>query len=70
MLRFQLHKGEILGVGGLSDCGMHTLGKVLFGLVKPDSGMVRKDGKDIVKNPSWATEHGIGYVSKTGIRNP
>ncbi len=60
----QLHKGEILGVGGLSDCGMHTLGKVLFGLVKPDSGIVRKDGKDIVKNSSWATEHGIGYVSK------
>src|SRR5690606_9037955 len=24
---FKLHKGEILGFGGLSDCGMHELGK-------------------------------------------
>lgn len=60
----QLHKGEILGVGGLSDCGMHTLGKVLFGLIKPDTGSVRKDGKEEVKNSSWSVNHGIGYVSK------
>ena len=28
-------KGEILGFGGLSNCGMHELGRVLFG-IKPD----------------------------------
>lgn len=33
-LTLQLHKGEILGIGGLSDCGMHDVGKVLFGLLK------------------------------------
>lgn len=26
-----LKKGEILGVGGLASCGMHTLGKAMFG---------------------------------------
>lgn len=33
-----LHKGEILGFGGLSNCGMHELGRLLFGLEKPLSG--------------------------------
>ena len=31
---FELHKGEILGIGGLSDCGMHDLGKAVYGAVK------------------------------------
>ena len=34
----QLHRGEILGVGGLAQCGMHELGKVLFGALAPQSG--------------------------------
>lgn len=34
------HKGEILGIGGLSHCGMHTLGKALYGAVKLDMGNV------------------------------
>ena len=28
----ELHQGEILGIGGLSECGMHELGKALYGL--------------------------------------
>ena len=28
---FDLHKGEILGFGGLSECGMHEIGKAVFG---------------------------------------
>ena len=34
----QLHKGEILGLGGLSDCGMHEVGRVLFGIDQPYTG--------------------------------
>ena len=30
-LNLELHKGEILGIGGLSECGMHEVGKALFG---------------------------------------
>ena len=26
-LNLDLHKGEILGIGGLSECGMHEVGK-------------------------------------------
>lgn len=62
-----LHRGEILGVGGLSDCGMHDLGKVMFGLVKPERGQVMK-GRDKVKNTRWSVENGIAYLSKNRDR--
>lgn len=59
----QLHKGEILGIGGLSDCGMHTLGKVLFGAEKLAQGEVLVSGK-VLKDEVDAMRHNIGYVSK------
>ena len=59
----QLHKGEILGVGGLSDCGMHTLGKVLFGAEKLKSGTVTVHGKPF-KDEAAAMRHKVGYVAK------
>lgn len=62
-LSFVLHKGEILGVGGLSHCGMHTLGKVLFGALKPESGTFYVNGKTI-NNESQAMKLGVGYVAK------
>lgn len=62
-ISLQLHRGEILGIGGLSDCGMHELGKVLYGLVHPVSGNVRCND-EIVQNAAWAVRHSIGYVSK------
>ena len=39
-ITFELHKGEILGFGGLADCGMHILGSVAFGNIEPDLGRV------------------------------
>jgi ABC-type sugar transport system ATPase subunit len=43
-----LKRGEILGIGGLTNCGMHDLGKRLFGIEKPDSGKVNyyRNGKE------------------------
>ncbi|MBR3245469.1 MAG: sugar ABC transporter ATP-binding protein [Parasporobacterium sp.] len=59
-----LHKGEIVGIGGLSHCGMHTLGKVLFGAQKPDAGkVVTGSGAEITSAPV-AMKHSVGYVSK------
>jgi ribose transport system ATP-binding protein len=63
-----LHKGEILGIGGLSDCGMHELGKVMFGLIRPETGQVIMNEKDEVRDASWAVDHGIAYVSKNRDR--
>ncbi|WP_150274487.1 sugar ABC transporter ATP-binding protein [Paenibacillus tepidiphilus] len=59
-----LHKGEILGIGGLSHCGMHTLGKALFGFEKLDSGIVEVAGGRRIRSEREAMELGVGYVSK------
>lgn len=60
----EVHKGEILGIGGLSHCGMHTLGKALFGLEKVVDGQVCVDGNVRVKNSRIAIDHGMAYLSK------
>lgn len=61
----KLHEGEILGIGGLAECGMHELGKLLFGLVKKDEGevIVCKSG-DKITNPRVAIKNSVGYLSK------
>ncbi len=61
----QVHKGEILGIGGLSHCGMHELGKVIFGEEKLLTGSVTHvpSGQKIT-SAGQATKLGFGYVSK------
>lgn len=61
----ELHRQEILGIGGLSDCGMHTVGRALYGLDQVVDGQVvlTKDGT-VVKNAQVAFKNGMGYVSK------
>lgn len=59
-----LHKGEILGLGGLSDCGMHEIGKVLYGIEKSLTGeVVLANGKQITDSV-MAVENKMAYVSK------
>lgn len=58
-----LRKGEIIGVGGLSGCGMHEIGKIAYGLEKIEKGQIIRNGKEI-KNCLQAIESGIGYISK------
>lgn len=60
----ELHKGEILGIGGLTDCGMHDLGRVLFGIDKPLLGNVTLAGGTPVSNAKVSIDHKVGYVSK------
>lgn len=59
----KLHKGEIIGFGGLSGCGMHEIGRAAFGLEKLETGKVLREGKEI-KTCLQAIESGIGYISK------
>jgi len=60
----ELHKGEILGVGGLSECGMHELGKAIFGASYDRTGeVVLSDGTKI-DNITQAINHSIAYASK------
>ena len=63
LVNLQLHKGEILGIGGLSDSGMHDLGGALFGVFEALTGSVTVKGVPIT-SPSVAIENKVGYVSK------
>ena len=58
------HRGEIVGIGGLSHCGMHTLGKILFGAQRPDSGTVTTADGTRITNETVAMKQEIGYVAK------
>ena len=60
---FELHRGEILGIGGLSECGMHELGRALFGADRILTGSI-KAGNVRITSPTKATKAGIAYVSK------
>ena len=59
----KLHKGEIIGLGGLSGCGMHDIGRAAFGLEKLTEGTIEIHGKKIT-TPLQAIKKGAGYISK------
>ena len=62
---FALKKGEILGLGGLTDSGMHDLGRTVFGLEKCEKGSVYlSSSSEKIQSPQKAIRHKIGYVSK------
>lgn len=61
---FALHRGEILGFGGLSESGMHEIGRAVFGASFDREGSVRlSDGTEINDIPT-AIRHSIAYTSK------
>ena len=61
----KVHRGEILGIGGLSHCGMHELGKALFGVETLLTGEVRHLACGTkIDDPRVAVKCGMGYVSK------
>ena len=59
----QVHRGEIVGLGGLSGCGMHEIGRLAFGVETLDEGSVMCDGAEI-RTAKDAVRHGVGYISK------
>ena len=63
-ISFDLQKCEILGFGGLSECGMHEIGKAVFGASWSRQGTVTlADGTEINDIPT-AISHSIAYASK------
>lgn len=60
---FELHKGEVIGIGGLVGSGRTEMVRMLVGADKADSGEVILKGKRIdIKSPRNALKHGIGMV--------
>lgn len=62
---FDVHKGEILGVCGLSDAGIHELGSAIFGLEEKRTGTVTvKTSGTVLKKPGDLVKTKGAYLSK------
>ncbi len=63
-ISFQLHRGEILGFGGLADSGMHDIGKAAFGVIDTSGGKVSTEDGTIITSAMKAMDKKIAYIGK------
>lgn len=71
-ISIELNKGEIVSILGVSGVGKTTLFNVISGLVKPDSGKIELDSKDITGttgNVSYMLQKDLLLPYKTIIDN-
>jgi ribose transport system ATP-binding protein len=62
-MSFTLHRGEVLGIGGLIGCGSEALALALFGDVPPAAGEIRVNGRAVsFKQPMDAIRSSVGFV--------
>jgi ribose transport system ATP-binding protein len=60
---FKLHKGEVLGLGGLIGAGRTQLAELIFEVKQKTGGIILVKGKNLEsKNPSDAIRRGIALV--------
>jgi ABC-type sugar transport system ATPase subunit len=66
-----LHKGEILGITGLTGSGLTELAKAMFGSpdTQRDAGSFRLDGRDVaLRDPTEALAVGIALLTNDRLR--
>ena len=69
-ISLKVHKGEILGRGGLVGAGRTELAQMIFGAVKKQSGEIYFKGKEInPKSPREAIDIGIALVPEDRKRH-
>ena len=61
-INLEIKKRDFVTVIGTSGCGKTTLIKLINGLLKPDSGTVYIEGKDISTTNQIELRRNIGYV--------
>lgn len=62
-ITLRLKRGEIHALLGENGAGKSTLMSVLFGLYRPEKGVIKKNGEVVdIKDPNDATALGIGMV--------
>lgn len=64
-ISFELHKGEILGICGLSDAGIHEVGSAIFGLEEGRTGTITVTScNKVLKKPGDIIKTRGAYLSK------
>jgi ribose transport system ATP-binding protein len=71
-ISFDLHRGEVLGFGGLVGAGRTDLARGIFGIDPPAAGTIRLNGRPVrFESPGDAIEAGLGLLTEdrkhTGI---
>jgi len=62
-VEFNVNKNEIVGLVGENGAGKSTLMKIIIGLYKEDSGIIKINGKESkIRNPKKAAENGVGML--------
>ena len=62
-INFLIKKGEILSLVGVVGSGKEDICKCIFGMMKPDNGIISIEGKEVkINNPKDAVKAGIGYI--------
>lgn len=62
-VNFEVKPGEIHALLGENGAGKSTLVKMIYGIMQPDAGQIRWEGKNVqIDNPAMARKLGIGMV--------
>jgi simple sugar transport system ATP-binding protein len=61
----ELHRGEVVGLGGLRGSGRSELGQLLAGVARHDSGTISIDGREVaLPNPAAGLRHRIAFANE------
>jgi general nucleoside transport system ATP-binding protein len=64
-LSLSVGRGEVVAMLGENGAGKSTLMKIIYGLVRPDAGVIRVEGRTLnVRSPRDAMAAGIGMVTQ------
>lgn len=62
---FEVHRGEVVGLGGLRGSGRSELGQLLAGVVRSDTGTFQIDGRTVgLPNPAAALRRRVAYATE------
>ena len=66
-ISLEVNQGEIVGLLGPNGAGKTTSFYMIVGLIKPNSGHIYLDDKDITTFPMYRrAQNGIGYLARKG----
>ncbi|MDR0562876.1 MAG: sugar ABC transporter ATP-binding protein [Spirochaetaceae bacterium] len=69
-ISLEVHRGEILGLGGLVGAGRTELVRLIYGADKIQSGKVFVDGQQVkIKSPAGGIKSGIGMIPEDRKRH-